>query len=183
MPTVTVNQPSTIRVRVQGDASKVRNIGFNSTSTTVALKDVVDVDISQAQNGDVLTYDANTRSFIAKPIGGANTQVSGSLIPDSDQLYDLGSPTNKWKTVYLSAQTMYLGGLVFSQEPTTGAMAITPAPTEAYPDPKGIMITPTGNLLPVTTIEGKPIPTVDYAATVANTTQYLAFSGADAGFF
>jgi len=60
---------------------------------------------------------------------------------------------------------------------------ITPAPTEAYPDPKGIMVTPTGNILPVTTIEGKPIPTIDYAATVANTTEYVAFAGMDAGFF
>ncbi len=179
MPTVTVSQPSVIKVRVDGDSTKVKTIGYNQT---VAIKDAVDVNMADAVDGGVLTYNANTKQFTPQPVG-SNTQFSGSIIPSGDQIYDLGSPTNKWRSVYLAGQTLYLGSMVITQEPTTGSVALTPAPTEANPDPKGIMITPTGNFIPVTTIEGRPIPNIDYAAEVANTTSYVAFSGYDAGFF
>jgi hypothetical protein len=179
MPSVTVTQPSVIKVRVDGESTKVKTIGYNQS---VSIKNAVDVDVTNASSGDVLTYDAETKKFVARPVG-SGTQFSGSLVPSADQLYDLGSSTNRWRSLYVSGQTVYLGSMVISQEPTTGSVALTPAPTEQNPDPKGIMITPTGNFIPVTTIEGKPIPNIDYISEVANTIAYQAFSGYDAGFF
>lgn len=179
MPTVTVTQPAVIKVRVEGDSTKVKTIGYNQT---IAIKDAVDVDMANATDGGLLTYNANTKLFSPQPIG-ANTRFNGHLIPSAANAYDLGSREFPWKTLYISGQTLYLGGLVFSQEPQTGSMAITPAPTEEFPDPKGILVAPTGNFIAIDTIDGKPVPTVDYAAEVANTTAYLAFSGYDAGFF
>ena len=35
--------------------------------------------------------------------------VSQSIIPDTDSAYDLGSPTKKFKSLYLSSDTLYLG--------------------------------------------------------------------------
>jgi hypothetical protein len=35
--------------------------------------------------------------------------VSGNIIPDTDSAYDLGSPTNKFKDLYLSGNSIYLG--------------------------------------------------------------------------
>lgn len=179
MPSVTVSQPSVIKVRVDGESTKVKTIGYNQS---VSIKNAVDVDVTNANSGDVLTYDAVTKKFVAKPIG-SNTSFSGDLLPSLGNTYDLGSPTNPWKSLHISGQTLYLGGLTFSQEPSTGAMSIVPAPTEEYPDPKGILVTPTGNFIPVDTFEGKPVPLVDYQAQVANTTAYSAFTGYDAGFF
>ena len=179
MPSVTVSQPSVIRVKVDGDSTKVKSIGYNQN---IAVKDAVDVNMINAPDGGVLTYNANTKQFTPQPIG-SNTQFNGDLIPSIAGAYDIGSPEKPWKSLYLTGQTMYLGGLVFSQEPETGSMAITPAPTDEYPDPKGILITPTGNFLPVATIEGKPVPLGNYAQRVANTVEYMAFTGYDAGFF
>lgn len=42
--------------------------------------------------------------------------------PYYDSTYDLGSPTNKWRTLYLSGKTIYLGGLTIGDEGTTLAI-------------------------------------------------------------
>ena len=34
---------------------------------------------------------------------------SGAIIPGGDELYDLGSPTNKWRDLYISTGTLYMG--------------------------------------------------------------------------
>jgi hypothetical protein len=179
MPTVTITQPSVINVKVDGQSSRVKTINYNQPT---AIKDAPDIDLVGAASGDVLTYDANTKIFSAKPIGN-NTKFNGNLVPSVPNAYSIGTKEFPWSSLHISGQTLYLGGLVFSQEPQTGSMAITPAPTEEFPDPKGILVAPTGNFVPVDTIDGKPVPTVDYTAKVANTTAYMAFSGYDAGFF
>lgn len=43
--------------------------------------------------------------------------ISTSLIPDADVTYDLGSPTNRFKDLYLSGSTINLGGAVISANP------------------------------------------------------------------
>ena len=40
--------------------------------------------------------------------------VSESIIPDTDVAYDLGSPTNRFRTLYLSGNTIDLGGALIS---------------------------------------------------------------------
>ena len=37
--------------------------------------------------------------------------TGGSIIPDSDEAYDLGSATRKWKDLYLSGSTLILGNI------------------------------------------------------------------------
>jgi len=39
-------------------------------------------------------------------------QIGGSIVPDDDETYDLGTPTKKFRDLYLSAGTIYLGNLV-----------------------------------------------------------------------
>ena len=68
-----------------------------------------------------LFYDPNTASLRVSdgttpggiPVAGVTT-VSGpiqqSLVPDADNAYDLGSPTNQWRDLYLTNNTMYMGG-------------------------------------------------------------------------
>ena len=37
--------------------------------------------------------------------------IGSNIIPSADSAYDLGSPTKKWKELYLSGKTIYLGGV------------------------------------------------------------------------
>ena len=69
-----------------------------------------------------LFYDPNTASLRVSDgvtpggiaVVGVSTISGGpiqqSLIPDADATYDLGSPTNQWRDLYLTNTTMYLGG-------------------------------------------------------------------------
>jgi hypothetical protein len=41
--------------------------------------------------------------------------ITGHIIPDANETYDLGSSTNKFRDLYLSAGTLYLGDKTFSQ--------------------------------------------------------------------
>ena len=92
-----------------------------------------------------LFYDPNTASLRVSdgitPGGVAVTGVSTigggpiqqSLIPDADATYDLGSPTNQWRDLYLTNNTMYLGGTSVAISTTSGKLAVDGAdiPTEA----------------------------------------------------
>lgn len=40
-----------------------------------------------------------------------NAEIASHLIPDADVTYDLGSPTKKWRSLYISGQTINLGDL------------------------------------------------------------------------
>lgn len=62
MPTVTVNQPATIKVRVEGQKSQVQSIIYGAKT----LASLPDVNMSAAQTGDVLIYNANTKIFNVK---------------------------------------------------------------------------------------------------------------------
>lgn len=41
--------------------------------------------------------------------------IKGNILPEADSAYDLGSPTKKWKDLYLSGSTINLGGRTFKE--------------------------------------------------------------------
>jgi len=45
---------------------------------------------------------------------GEGLTVTGSLLPGADSLYDLGSPTKQWRSLYVSSSTVYFGGEALS---------------------------------------------------------------------
>ena len=45
---------------------------------------------------------------------GGDTVISGNIVPDADIAYSLGSTTNRFKDLYLSGNTLYLGSSTFS---------------------------------------------------------------------
>jgi len=73
-----------------------------------------------------------SKDFIVKN----GLQVGGHILPDDDETYDLGSSTKKFRDLYLSAGTIYLGNLVLKDN-GDGTMATyesdgtTPASVQA----------------------------------------------------
>ena len=41
-------------------------------------------------------------------------KITDHVLPDANQQYDLGSPTNKFRALYIAGRTIYLGGLAMS---------------------------------------------------------------------
>jgi len=53
-------------------------------------------------------------AWVIAPPEGLNSLLSNlstGVIPSADSEYDLGSPTNKWRDLYLSGDTLHLGDL------------------------------------------------------------------------
>ena len=51
-----------------------------------------------------------TQTLTNKTLG--QTSLSGDLLPTADSTYNLGSPANKFKDLYLSSSTLWLGDLI-----------------------------------------------------------------------
>jgi len=177
MPTVTVRQPATVKVRVEGQKAKVQTLNYG----TKTLRSLTDLSLVGANTGDVIVYNSLTKTFSAKGLG-TDTPVHGSLLPTQSRTFDLGSRTNKFRSLFLSGNTIDLDGTVIKAEATTGAISFAAAPTAANPNPIALVVSPVGGLSPVQTIGGV-ISEESIQRAVANSVTYLAFQGVDMGFF
>jgi alpha-tubulin suppressor-like RCC1 family protein len=62
-----------------------------------------------------------------------NVVVTGNVVPSSNITYNLGTPEYKWKDLYLSGSTIYLGGTILSSDPSTGSLSIKNDSNEIAP--------------------------------------------------
>jgi hypothetical protein len=179
MPTVTVRQPASVRVRVDtpGRPTTVQTISYG----TKTVRSLNDLGLDGANTGDVIVYNAQSQTFNVKPVGVA-TPVVGNLSPTADLQYDLGTPDHRWRSLYIGANTIDIAGTVIKTDANTGSLAISAAPTNEYPNPIAILVTPKGGFSPVQTVGGE-IPVGALDATVAGSVTYRAFEGADMGYF
>ena len=56
-----------------------------------------------------------------------NTIITGDIIPSSNIVYNLGTPENRWKDLYLSGDTISLGGTKLKSSSETGSFVISDA--------------------------------------------------------
>jgi hypothetical protein len=178
MPTVTVSQPSIIKVKIDSQQSKVSTINYAPKS----LKSDSDVDMTGALTGDVLVYNASTQIFSTKRIGSA-TPVTGALVPTSTRAFDIGTTTRRFRSIYLSGNTIDMDGTQLKADAANGTLSFSAAPTPEFPNPIAILITPQGGFAPVQTVAGEIPPSTNIQSIIANTATYLQFTGGDAGFF
>jgi len=61
---------------------------------------------------------------------GANVTVTGAILPSANVTYNLGSPTARWKDLYLSGSTIDLGGTTMSA-PAGGGFSVSTGPIYA----------------------------------------------------
>lgn len=103
-----------------------------------AIDDLSDVSITTATNGDLLKYDGSTWVNAVADHGSMtgltdddHTQyllangsraVGGSLIPDANETYDLGSSSYRFRDLYLSGASINLGGLEITSDGSSLSM-------------------------------------------------------------
>jgi len=59
-------------------------------------------------NTDIITEGTDNK-FIVNNLYNAPLTVSGHILPSLTQEYDLGSPTHKWRSLYVAADTIHIG--------------------------------------------------------------------------
>lgn len=80
--------------------------------------------------------------------------VSGDITPSANVTYSLGNATNAFKDLYLSGNTIVLGGASIKADANSGAVTIIPTPTANTPNPTGIVITGSGTVATIATTGG-----------------------------
>lgn len=108
-------------------------------------------------NGVIFTWNSTKGAWVravTEITGGGNVTIAGNLIPNANLAYDLGTDVYRFRSLYLSGNTIDLAGATIKTDVTTGAIALVPQATPANPNPTGIVISPLGAISTVTTIGG-----------------------------
>jgi hypothetical protein len=75
---------------------------------------------SSWSNNSISSSFSNTSISSSYSLTSSNlSPVAQDLIPTSNSLYSLGSPTNKWKDLYVSTGSIYIGNVVLSTSGST----------------------------------------------------------------
>lgn len=82
------------------------------------------------------------------------TIVTGNLIPASNVTYDIGTESLQYRSLYLSGNTISLGGATIKVDAGTGAFFMVPNPTTSNPNPKATVISSSGTITTVETVNG-----------------------------
>ena len=101
----------------EGDVTGADEILLYDSATNGLLRVTVDEFIGGSGIGTIVTEfnqltvtGITTVGFLTATdvwVGGAVT-VGGNILPDTDITYDIGSPSNRFKDIYLSGSTVYL---------------------------------------------------------------------------
>lgn len=130
---------------------------INSSANINAIGNIVASEYLLAPNVSVVNFQSNTAFTNYMTVYGnittapaivvygnaeiTGTLVAGNIVPSSDITYDLGSTDNRWRDLYLSGSTIYLGNTAIST--TAGGGIATPIDRPlgswgvAYPDTGG----------------------------------------------
>jgi hypothetical protein len=119
------------------------------------------------------TANAATLSYLTGSAGTGNIIVTANILPAANSVYNLGGPTQRFRSLYLSGNTIDLAGATIKTDAITGAIAIIPNPTASNPNPIGVVFSPAGTISTVATTagvaSGSAISTASNVATIANT--------------
>lgn len=137
-------------------ANKLSTTSFTSTADTwLATKTLT---ASSATTAATVTTNAQPNITSVGTLTGLNVNgnitVTGNITPSSNVTYNLGSPTNRFKDIFLSGNTIDLAGATIKTDATTGAIALVPQPTANVPNPTALVISPTGAVSTAATTGG-----------------------------
>ena len=91
-------------------------------STKISQMD--DVSTSGRQNGYALKYNSSTNSYDFGEVASDLSAVDQDIIPDATNTRSLGSSSLRWKDLFLSGQTINLGGATISSD-GTGTVSVS----------------------------------------------------------
>jgi len=105
----------TITISGGGGSADLGDLQIEGSKLSVQDSSTVGVGIENIRiAGNTFTIDDSAVGF----------EFDGHLIPASNNTYDLGSPTRRWKTAFLASETIDIGGATISSD-GTGAIAIS----------------------------------------------------------
>jgi len=96
----------------------------NSASGTVTFSTGNNIVITGNASSDTITFAVRDNpSFTGGVTFSGN--ITGNLLPSANITYNLGSPTQRWKEIFLAANTIDIGGALISADLATGSLILT----------------------------------------------------------
>lgn len=122
--------------------------------------------------GSMLTNvrDSNRGTDTGIFVRGTQT-VAGSIVPDSDRRYNLGTPSRRWGSLYIEGATLYVGDLSIG-DAGGGQLAVQPVDADANP-------TGVAKIIATDVDSSVILRTVDMWARGIDSTGAVTFSGTD----
>ena len=102
---------------VDGELEDSGNLTFDGTTFTVTGDANITGDLTLG--GNITIGDADTDSITVA------ADFESHLVPNADATYDLGSADKKWRSLYVSGQTIYLGTLQLQDNGSGGLVIIS----------------------------------------------------------
>tara|TARA_Y100001963_G_scaffold42817_1_gene60000 strand:+ start:3152 stop:4417 length:1266 start_codon:yes stop_codon:yes gene_type:complete len=85
---------------------------------SVRISEMDDVDTSGQANGYALKYNSTTGSYDFGEVASDLSAVDQHIIPATNNTYDLGTSSKRWRKIYLASSTVDLGGATISSDGT-----------------------------------------------------------------
>jgi uncharacterized coiled-coil protein SlyX len=103
---------TTLTANAASQATSIQTLLSNAISQAESLTNLVGNAVTQAEQIQSIETDVDTLQ--TQVYTNSNTQsylgaVAGNIIPAANITYDLGSSSNRWKDLYLSDSTIYIG--------------------------------------------------------------------------
>ena len=127
--------------------SEVANVSIGDlafTGSTIAAPSNADLTLNSSNGNVVIEGIRVAGTTLSTEDSSAGIQVNGNLIPSQDGVFQLGSSSRRWQTLYVAAETIDLGGATISSD-STGSLAISATgatlPTGSKVGTNGISLT------------------------------------------
>ena len=106
-------------LEVRGTQTTVKSLTLTINDKNIVLADSAR-DSADADGGGITLAGANATILYNDSFDTWNfnkgVTIRGDLLPSLDSTYNLGSDSNRWKDLYLSGSTIYLGNLVLKDD-------------------------------------------------------------------
>jgi len=119
-PSLTVSDLTSGRVLLAGTDGELEdsaNLTFDGT--TLVVTGDTEITGNLTLGGNITIGDADTDSITVA------ADFESHLIPNDDGTYDLGSDAKRWRSLYVSGSTIYLGGLKMQDNGSGGLVIIS----------------------------------------------------------
>ena len=107
--------------------SEVANVSIGDlafTGSTIAAPSNADLTLNSSNGNVVIEGIRVAGTTLSTEDSSAGIQINGNLIPSQDGVFQLGSASRRWQTLYVAAETIDLGGATISSD-STGSLAIS----------------------------------------------------------
>ena len=113
-----------IKAYVDNEISNVSIGDLSFIGSTIAAPSNADLTLNSSNGSVVIEGLKVSGTTLQTDDSSAGIQVNGNLIPSADGVFQLGSASRRWQTLYVAAETIDLGGATISSD-STGSLEIS----------------------------------------------------------